>query len=108
MLYFVILIISPWQKSIALHLNKLDIPLPKDALCQVWFKLTQWRINRKCERFTDRRGTTGDQKGSPELKSSGKLKNYSRKSLLNLHLKSLASQSTLPRFQMHKYLLQFN
>ena len=26
----------------ALHLNKLETPLPKDALCQVWLKLAQW------------------------------------------------------------------
>ena len=26
----------------ALHLNKLESPLPKDALFQVWLKLTQW------------------------------------------------------------------
>ena len=28
------------EKSGALHLNKLESPLPKDALCQVWLKLT--------------------------------------------------------------------
>ena len=25
-----------------LHLSKLESPLPRDALCQVWLKLTQW------------------------------------------------------------------
>ena len=30
-------IISPWE-----HLNKLESPLPKDALCQLWLKLPQW------------------------------------------------------------------
>ena len=41
--YFVI--ISPWEKGGALHLNKLESPSPKDALCQVWLKLAQlfWR-----------------------------------------------------------------
>ena len=28
----------PLEKGGALHLNKLELPLPKDALCQVWFK----------------------------------------------------------------------
>ena len=32
-------IIFPWKKSVALHLNKLYSPLPKDALCQAWLKL---------------------------------------------------------------------
>ena len=30
------------EKGKALHLNKLESPSPKDALCQVWLKLTQW------------------------------------------------------------------
>ena len=29
-------------KGVALHLNKFDSPLPMDALCLVWLKLTQW------------------------------------------------------------------
>ena len=35
----------PWEKGVALHLNKLESPPPKDALCQVWLKLAQcfWR-----------------------------------------------------------------
>ena len=32
----------PLEKSGALHLNKLESPSPKDALCQVWLKLDQW------------------------------------------------------------------
>ena len=32
----------PLEKGGALHLNKLESPSPKDALCQVWLKLTQW------------------------------------------------------------------
>ena len=32
----------PLEKCMALHLNKLQSPLPKDALCQVWLKLAQW------------------------------------------------------------------
>ena len=47
----------PFEKGMALHLNKLESPLHKDALCQVWLKLDQWFWRRrwKCEKFTDRR-----------------------------------------------------
>ena len=30
------------EKGGTLHLNKLELPSPKDALCQVWLKLPQW------------------------------------------------------------------
>ena len=30
-----------------LHLKKLESPLPKDALCQVWLKLAQWFWRRR-------------------------------------------------------------
>ena len=45
----------PLEKGGALHLNKLESPSPKDALCQVWLKLAQWFWRRrwKCEKFTD-------------------------------------------------------
>ena len=32
----------PLEKAGALHLNKLESPSPKDALCQFWLKLVQW------------------------------------------------------------------
>ena len=32
----------PLKKGVALHLTKLESPLPKDALSQVWLKLAQW------------------------------------------------------------------
>ena len=35
------------EKGEALHLNKLEFPLPKDALCQVWLKLVQWLWTRR-------------------------------------------------------------
>jgi hypothetical protein len=68
----------PLEKGDPLHLNKLETPLPKDDLCQVWLKLAQWfwRRSRKCKslqtdgqtvRWTDRRRTTGDQNSSLEL-----------------------------------------
>ena len=39
----------PLEKGVALHLNKLECLLPKDAWCQVWLKLAQWfwRRSRK-------------------------------------------------------------
>jgi hypothetical protein len=30
------------EKGYPLYLNKLESPLPKDGLCQVWLKLAQW------------------------------------------------------------------
>ena len=35
------------EKSVALYLNKLESPSPKDALCQVWLKLAQWFWRRR-------------------------------------------------------------
>ena len=32
----------PLEKGMALHLNKLEYPSHKDALCQDWLKLAQW------------------------------------------------------------------
>ena len=32
----------PLKKGGNLHLNTLESPQPKDALCQVWLKLAQW------------------------------------------------------------------
>ena len=37
----------PLEKGGALHLNKLESPSPKNALCQVWLKLTQWFWRRR-------------------------------------------------------------
>ena len=34
-------------KGVALHLNKLESPSAKDALCQVWLKLAQWFWRRR-------------------------------------------------------------
>ena len=48
----------PLEKS-DIHLNTFESSSPKDALCQVWLKLSQWFLRRrcKCEKFTDRRTT---------------------------------------------------
>ena len=32
----------PLERGGTIHLKKLEFPSPKDALCQVWFKLAQW------------------------------------------------------------------
>ena len=50
----------PFEKGMALHLNKLISPSHKDALCQVWLKLAQWFWRRrwKCEKFTTTTTTT--------------------------------------------------
>ena len=32
----------PLEKDRALHMNNVESPLAKDALCQVWSKLAQW------------------------------------------------------------------
>jgi hypothetical protein len=37
----------PLKKGYPLRLNKLESPLPKDDLCQVWLKLAQWFWRRK-------------------------------------------------------------
>ena len=79
----------PLEKGGALHLNKLESPLPKDALFQVWLKLAQWFWRRrwKCEKFTDGqtdRQTTDDNWSdkvtwafsSGELKNTYTAKNY--------------------------------
>ena len=37
----------PLKRGEVLHLNKLEFPSPKDVLCQVWVKLTQWFWERR-------------------------------------------------------------
>ena len=36
-----------------LHLNKIESPSPKDALCQVWLKLAQWFWRRRFLNFVN-------------------------------------------------------
>ena len=43
----------PLEKGRALHLNKLEFPSPKDDLCQVWLKLTQWFWRRRFLKFVN-------------------------------------------------------
>ena len=37
----------PLENGGALHLNKLEFPSPKNALCQVWLKLAKWSWRRR-------------------------------------------------------------
>ena len=43
----------PLEKGEALHLNKLESPSPKDALCKVWSKLTLWFWRRRFFNFVN-------------------------------------------------------
>ena len=43
----------PLEKGGALHLNKLESPSPKNALCQVWLKLAQWFWRRRFFNFVN-------------------------------------------------------
>ena len=43
----------PLEKAKVLHLNKLQSPSPKDALCQVWLKLAQWFWRRRFLNFVN-------------------------------------------------------
>ena len=53
MYFCYLVIISLMEKGWALHLNKLESPSPKDAVCQVCLKLAQWFWRRcKCEKIT--------------------------------------------------------
>jgi hypothetical protein len=56
----------PFERSLALNLNKFEFPSPKDASYQVWLKLDQWfwRKSKKYEKFTDGRQTMGNQNSS--------------------------------------------
>ena len=50
-MYFFFFVIIPPGKRWVLHLYILESPLPKDALCQVWFKLAQWFWRRRFFNF---------------------------------------------------------
>ena len=38
--------LSIYENWMVFHLNKLESPSPKDALCQVWLKMAQWSLRR--------------------------------------------------------------
>ena len=52
--------------EVALHLNKLEFPSPKNVFCQVWLKLTPC-FYEKGEQTDE---WTGDQKNSPSFQLS--------------------------------------
>ena len=102
MYFCYIVIISPWKRAGCPILNKLESPLPKDALCEVWLKLAQWFCRRrwKCEKFTDsRRQTPGDQKSSIGCSTDGGLLDRELKCTY-CHLQS-CTRKTLPCAQPH-------
>ena len=52
--------------EVALHLNNLELPSPKNVFCQVWLKLTP-SFYEKGEQTDE---WTGDQKNSPSFQLS--------------------------------------
>ena len=58
----------PLKKEYALHLNKFESPLPKDALCKAclklaqWFQMKLWEVYRQTDWRMDGRRTIGDQR----------------------------------------------
>ena len=70
----------PFEKGVALYLNKIWIPITHKSLCQVWLKSSQWFMRRrwKCEKFTyGQTDIRTDNKRSEKLTwafSSGELK----------------------------------
>ena len=41
------------EKGVALYLNELESPSPKDSLCQVWLKLVYWFLRRFFKNFVN-------------------------------------------------------
>ena len=40
--FFSILLLSPLEEDVAIHLNIIEPPLPKDTRYEVWLKLAMW------------------------------------------------------------------
>ena len=55
-------IFAPWKRSWFFILNKLEFPLLKDSLCQVWLKLVRWFSDRWADGRTDRQRMKCDKK----------------------------------------------
>mgnify|MGYP003692227413 CR=1 FL=1 len=51
--FYIFYIISLWKRAGPLHLNKLESPSPKDALCQIWLYLAQWFWRRRFFNFVN-------------------------------------------------------
>ena len=75
------------EKRRALHLNKLESPSPKDALCQVRLKLAKWFWRRrwKCEKFTTTTTTTTTTTPTTPTTDNGQI--LIRKAHLSLRLR---------------------
>ena len=43
----------PLEMSVIFQLNKLKVPSPKEAFCQVWLKLAQWFLKRRFLNFVN-------------------------------------------------------
>ena len=56
----------PLEKGGTLHLNKLESPLPKDALCQFWLKLAQWFWREKMKMWKVYRQTDAETDGQTD------------------------------------------
>ena len=52
-MYFRYFVIISYKKGGSLHLNKLESPSPKNALCQGWLKLAQWSWRRRFFKFVN-------------------------------------------------------
>ena len=50
-IYFSFLLLYPRGTGLAIHLNKVEFPYPKNALCQVWLTLAQWLGRRRFLNF---------------------------------------------------------
>lgn len=58
----------PLKESVALHIYKLETPLPSDVLSQVCYKLAHWERSKKWNIFTDKlTQAKSDQKSPLEL-----------------------------------------
>ena len=87
-----------------LHLNKLESPSPKDALCQVWLKLAQWFWRRRWKSLQ-----TNDRQSEKItwMFSSGKLKSNKNCFVLNKKT-SLMSRFTIVKTVWSGNLLKWN
>ena len=83
----------PLIRGVTIHLNKLDSLPPKDALCQVCLKLTQWYFRRwwKCEKLTDRQ--TDRQKDRQTHKHTDRRTDDGKKVIRKAHFSFQLSRS---------------
>ena len=77
----------PLEKGGALHLNKLESPSHKNALCKVWLKLARWFWRRrwKCEKFMMTTTTTTTTSSTTTTADNGQI--LIRKAQLSFRLR---------------------